>query len=108
MKHIQTWILCIFLKALSAQDGGHFRRTLGRGKIFHKAQSDRLREKFSELNTTAEFSEWNVWRKRNGLLCRSRDNLKKAGKFLNKLLSVLTQTVTGWMIIWSAVTLLEE
>jgi len=75
MKQIQTWILCIFLKAISAQDGRQFpigRRVLGRGKISHRnRQMDRLREKFSQLNTTTEFSAWNSWREQNGLLCSS-------------------------------------
>ena len=77
MKQIQTWILCIFVGAISSQDGRQFpstrrMRVLGAGRIFRRNLEDKLREKFSELNTTTgtEFSEWNHWREENGLLCR--------------------------------------
>ena len=77
MKQIQTWILCIFVRAISGQDGRQFPssrrvRLLGAGKI-RSDQEDRLREKFSKLNTTTEFSQWNTWREENGLLCRLRE-----------------------------------
>ena len=73
MKEIQTWILCVLVKALSGQDERQFpssRRVLGAGKIFRRSQEERIREKFSELNTNTEFSQWNQWREENGLLCR--------------------------------------
>ena len=74
MKRIQIWILCIFLKALSAQFPNS-KRVLGAGKIFRRSQEERIREKFSELNTTAEFNQWNHWREENGLLCRFISNV---------------------------------
>ena len=73
MKEIQTWILCILVKTLSGQDERQFpssRRVLGAGKV-RRGQEERIREKFSELNTTSvQFSQWNHWREENGLLCR--------------------------------------